>query len=65
MSRAAYLHWIVDWFSQRGPIPAAFDVEAANFIEAGLIDSLTVIDLVGCLSRSSVREHGRAGRHRG
>lgn len=46
MSRDVFLNWIVDWFSQRGPIPATFDMQSGNYVEAGLIDSLTVIDLV-------------------
>lgn len=46
MSQDVCLNWIKDWFARRGPIPQSFDVQSGNYVEAGLIDSLTVIDLV-------------------
>jgi acyl carrier protein len=36
----------VQWFASRSPVPASFDVQEDNFIQAGLIDSLSVIDLI-------------------
>lgn len=50
--------WLVEWFGKRGPIPGA-DLDAklaADYFEAGLLDSIGVVDLVSQLeARFEVR----------
>lgn len=41
--------WLVAWFTQRGPLPVddAKTLQGLNYFEAGLIDSMGVIELIG------------------
>ena len=39
--------WVLSWFEGRGAVPGAVESEklAVNYFDAGLIDSLTVVEL--------------------
>lgn len=41
--------WLLDWFAKRGQVPGATHEQhlAVNYFQAGLIDSLGVIELIG------------------
>lgn len=43
--------WLVDWFEQRGDIPANSTEGKleVDYFEAGLIDSLDVVDLIAAI----------------
>lgn len=46
--------WVLGWFETRGPIPGATPAQraAVDYFEAGLIDSLAVVGLVGELEKA-------------
>ena len=50
--------WLIAWFEKRGPVPGA-DLaakRAADYFEAGLLDSIGVVDLISALEeRFAVR----------
>jgi len=52
MAEEAY--WLLNWFKQRGPLPDASIEEqlCLNYYDAGLVDSLGVIQLI-----ASIEEH--------
>lgn len=42
------VNWLIEWFEARGPLPDARGtaLHETNYFEAGLIDSIDVIDLI-------------------
>lgn len=45
------LAWVIAWFEQRGPVPGADAAAKAgvDYFDAGLLDSIGVVDLVSQL----------------
>jgi acyl carrier protein len=48
-ARSDEARWLHDWFAQRGPLPGGDEALGLNYFEAGLLDSLGVIDLISSI----------------